>query len=121
MINAREEFERHVDGSEVLCAKISFFPGGSWDGNKDEDDHTIIVLHKTYTEDDYETFLDSLNFEYREDYEIQYLYGMIWYLDGTWSTRIVSENIEQWFHHERPEIPEECGGEDTLIKGSGRY
>ena len=119
MINARREFEDHVRGKEVLCSKIMFRDRKVFHRDNDK----LIVLHKNYTADDYEIFLESLNFEYEQGYKNtpQNLFGQIWYIDGTWSDRSEAETAEWWTYRTRPEIPEECGGEDTLIKGSGRY
>lgn len=101
MTNAREEFKNAVEGQHVHCATISH--GYSYG---DEDDYVPTYnLPVGYTEQEYEDFLKSLDFEYDSGYGGQELFGTIWFLDGTWSDRGEYDGSEWWEHHEVPEIP----------------
>jgi hypothetical protein len=52
-----------------------------------------------------ELFLSNLEFEYDNGYGGQFLYGIIWYKDGTWSDRGEYDGSEWYEYHIVPEIP----------------
>lgn len=55
---------------------------------------------------DLEKFLEECDkFEYDSGYGIQYLYGVIWYTDGTYSDRHEYDGSEYWVYRTAPEIP----------------
>ena len=54
----------------------------------------------------YNTFLQSLDFVYNAGFGGQELYGVIWYADGTWSSRYEYDGSEEWAHRRVPVIPE---------------
>ena len=123
-MNARDEFQRYVKGKGVLCSKIVYDTSGLYgcygsDGDIGEEfirERVIIVLIKRYNEKDYAEFLEKLNFEYcNPGGEDQFLYGTIWYSDGSWAIHKKKHGKEQWRDKNRPEIDDECGGDDTMI------
>lgn len=99
MTNAKQEFIEHTsERPRVLCAEIIY--GESW-GNR-EQKH---ALRKDYSEQDFNDFLDKLNFDYDAGYGGQELFGTIWYEDGTWSERGEYDGSEWWEYRKTPEIP----------------
>ncbi len=103
MTNAREELEEHVMGRLVKCALVR------QDGYYSE--MPEIILQVNYTEKQYEEFLSKLNFEYDDGYGSQELDGVIWYTDGSWSTRGEYDGSEWWEINILPEVPEKLKGE----------
>jgi hypothetical protein len=101
MINAKEEFLKHVGYRKVLCATVS---------HRDliNTDYKLNVEH-SYKE--YDKFIESLDFEYYPGYGAQELFGVIWYIDGTWSTRGEYDGSEWWENHLRPQIPKDLNPE----------
>ena len=98
--NAREEFEKLVERRTVICAEIIHFP---WEG---ELETTIISLKSEYNQEEYESFLDSLDFWYDSGFGAMYVAGTIWFQDGTWAVRKEYDGSEWWDHRILPEIPE---------------
>lgn len=107
MTNAKQEFLKFVDGLKVVCAEIGT---DSIDG----DGGPIYYLKCNHTQEDYEKFLDSLDFEYDDGYGLQFLYGTIWFLNGTWGTRGEYDGSEWWEIHSRPEIPQYLIKQDEI-------
>ena len=100
MTNAREEFEEHVLGRVVKCAVVKYYSV-----------EPELRLHVSYTEKQYEEFLSKLNFKYDDGYGSQELDGVIWYTDGSWSTRGEYDGSEWWELNILPEVPEKLKGE----------
>ncbi len=100
MANAKKEFLRHIKERKVLCASISY--KDCWDHESDFKDFNLIVNH---TEEQYNAFIESLDFEYDAGYGGQELFGTIWYKDGTWSDRGEYDGSEWWNYHECPIVP----------------
>jgi hypothetical protein len=100
MANAKQEFNEHTSvivGATVKAAKIEYC----------EHYNTINVFHlkRGYSAADYDNFIKSLDFEYDDGYGGQELYGVIWYEDGTWSSRGEYDGAEWWVHNKCPDIP----------------
>lgn len=53
-----------------------------------------------------EQVLPRLNFSYDRGYGHQYIFGTIWYTDGTWSERGEYDGSEWWAHRACPPLPE---------------
>ena len=97
--NAREEFLQHTkDKPEILCAWLEIDTGSS---KKKE-----FKLKKGYSKNDFVNFIDKLNFEYYSGYGCQYLYGVIWFQDGSWSDRDEYDGSEWWAYRSCPSINE---------------
>lgn len=100
MTNAKEEFLKQITGkAKVICAQI-------WYGYEE----TKVYLNIGYTESQFENFLEKLNFNYDDGFGGQYLYGIIWYEDKTWSSRGEYDGSEWWEYNKVPAIPNECYG-----------
>ena len=109
MVNAGEEL---LDGlfkvkSSVKCAYIY------------HDD--IIVLREGYSEEDWERFIEDLDFEYGNSFESDnpsdFVDGCVWFDDGSWLEREVADDCDIWVHRECPDIPKECknGNNDFIV------
>lgn len=101
--NAKEEFIKHIGTNKVNCATID--KEATYTGT----DEVIndINLSLGYNEKEYNDFLNKLDFNYDSGYGGQELFGTIWYMDGTWSTRGEYDGSEWWEHHICPDIPKE--------------
>lgn len=111
MTNARTEFIQHIKSREVLCAKIRH---GYHYMNDVEDEEKAIILTKGFTKEEYNDFLQSLDFTYDAGYGGQELFGNIWYTDGTWSDRYEYDGSECWSYQRCPEIPKELNRIDKV-------
>ncbi len=100
MANAKEEFLLHTPGKVVKCAEIALF---DYDTYKLND---LADLPVDYTEDELYDFLKAIDIRYNSGYGTQELFGIIWYADGTYSTRWEYDGSEGWEHHQCPPIPE---------------
>ena len=131
IINARQEFINHVSDNPVLSAKIIYRPDQfGIDGQHEIENEFTFCLTKNYTDLQYEEFLRRIDFDYQmnDDYEcdeqIPHIYGEIvgniWYENGSWSDRILCKNTDKWCHLSKPDIPEDCGGNDVYIKAYGK-
>lgn len=96
-INAKSEFIDHVGNKKVKCALVEFI--SYVDSGK-------YFLTTGYTSDEYDEFLSKIDRFYDNGYGGQELDGMIWYEDGTWTTRGEYDGSEWWEYHEVPEIPD---------------
>jgi hypothetical protein len=105
MANAKEEFIMHVGNKIVKCASIDYCPYSF--RYEDEQEETTHILPVNYTQEEYNTFLDSLDFMYDDGYGSQQLHGYIWYVGDTWSDRYEYDGSECWDFHKCPQIPNE--------------
>ena len=114
--NAREEFEQHVKSKTVICANLQYpyRPGN-------------FVLKMGYSEDEYQEFIKSLDWEYTKDETFDkkwkmILNGNIWYSDGSWSDRqFTSDGFgENWMCRTPPQIPEICQDLSHLVKSASK-
>jgi hypothetical protein len=97
--NAKAEFIDEVEGKSVQCAVVQ---RGSWVEFTAE-----YFLPCDYTLAEYDAFLQSLDFVYDAGFGGQELFGIIWYTDGTWSSRYVYDGEEEWVHRHVPVVPPE--------------
>lgn len=103
MTNAKKELERLLEGkAKVKCAEIT--KGYQYD---DEEPCPKFTLKVNHTDDEFQSFLKSLNFDYDSGYGGQELFGTVWLEDGTWCTRGEYDGSEWWEHNQLPEIPSE--------------
>lgn len=101
--NAKEELERLLKGkAKVKCATIT--RGYQYD---DEENYLKAELKVNHTEEEFQSFLNSLNFDYYAGFGGQELFGTVWLEDGTWCTRDEYDGSEWWTHNQLPEIPSE--------------
>jgi hypothetical protein len=111
-MNAKQEFLNITKDFEVLCATISVYgnEGKSYwaplDSKPIKD--KSLALPVNYTQEEYQNFLNELNFKYDNSWGHQYLYGTIWLKDKRWIERLEYDGSESWRLVERPKIPAEC-------------
>lgn len=89
MRNAKRDFIEHTKDKIVKGAIINKF-----------------ILKVNYNKDDYDLFLNQLDFDYGGCYDTMTVEGTIWYTDNTWS-RIMEDYYLEWEYIELPEIPKE--------------
>lgn len=66
-----------------------------------------ILLREGYTQEEYQEFLEKLDFEYDSGYGIQHMYGTVWFTEpGVWMERRDYDGSEWWEIYKCPEIPE---------------
>ena len=112
--NARTEFLTHVGNRNVVAARIARTSYWQDDSEQDSElDKGVYLKFGLYLpgvdgQTEYIEFLEKLNFLYNSGYGLQYLDGVIWYDDGSWSDRHEYDGAEWWVHRERPRIPDEC-------------
>lgn len=99
-MNAKQEFIEHVGTKEVQAVIVMYELSYSEPLKK-------IVLPKGFNKDNYNEFLEHLNFDYDDGFGGQELEGTIWYTDGTWSSRGEYDGSEWWEYHKRPDFSEE--------------
>lgn len=90
-VNVKDELKDHVNGMVVVAVDVQ---AAHVQGN-----------YQFRQGDNWEKFLQSLDWEYDNGYGSQELFGTIWYQDGTWSDRSESDGLEWWEYRVRPEIP----------------
>ena len=100
-ITAKIEFLLHTKDLKVKCAYVV---KGGWYSPDDYADR--INLPVEYTEEQYNEFLEKLDFQYDSGYGTQYLEGMIWYENDAWSERGEYDGSEWWEYKQMPIIPE---------------
>lgn len=97
-MNAKEELLKHIGQRQIKCAKIQYVEFFS-------ECEKTFNLKVDYSVDEFQKFLQSLDFEYDEGLGSQELFGLVWYEDGSWSERRVYDGSEWWEYKSLPEIP----------------
>jgi len=103
MTNMKEEFLEEVKSKEVLCVDLKY--GYDWVDPDDDERPVVIQLVAAYSQEEYDKFLEKINFEYDDGFGSQLLSGIIWYKDGTWSERAEYDGSEWWSYKSRPRLP----------------
>jgi len=106
--NIKTELLNHCSGRVMLCCYIESTPYHF------DDDNWRHILPTGYTQEDLDIFLTNIDFEYDSGYGGQEVYGIIWYKDGTWSTRGEYDGSEWWEYHILPEIPKDLDRKDKV-------
>lgn len=88
---------KNIENKGIMCAEIIL-------GNEWCDDRKTFSLKVDYSIDDYEIFLDSLDFEYDAGYGSQNLFGIVWFHDA-WLERHEYDGAECWVYKKKPAIP----------------
>ena len=103
MTNAKEELLKLLEGkAKVKCATIT----KGYQYNYVEP-CLKFELKVNHTEEEFQSFLKSLDFDYDSGFGGQELFGTVWLEDGTWCTRGEYDGSEWWEHNQLPEIPSE--------------
>lgn len=102
MANCKNDFLRETAGREVKCAVITY-GHDYWDA----EDRRTARLPESFSDSEYKSFLQQIDYEYDSGYGSQKVFGYIWYTDGTWSERCAHNGVEWWEYQSCPEIPKE--------------
>lgn len=95
-MNAQAEFLREItNGPDVKAVTIMFNEQGY---SSDPKHIKIFNLKEGFSHDEFLNFINDLDFNYDDGYGTQYLFGKIWYTDGTWSERYEYDGSECWTH-----------------------
>ena len=97
-MNAKQEFLKTIEKHKLICCTISI--------SHDWYNSTVFNLKPGYTPEEYDEFVNNLNFEYDNGYGTQELYGTIWCEDGVWFDRHEYDGSECWDGHKYPSIPD---------------
>lgn len=99
-MNAKEEFIKVVGNRTVLCAEVY---KEHWSM---EEDTVYHLLKIDYDDEEYEKFLNAIDFDYDDGYGSQELHGTIWFTNGSYADRGEYDGSEWWDVHTVPDIPE---------------
>ena len=107
IINARTELQEFLDGvitdtRHLRCANIDFDIWQWMDDGKKQ-----FLLPEGYTQEQFEQWFVSLDFEYDAGFGGQMLYGILWFTDGSWGLRGEYDGSEWWELASYPVIPDE--------------
>lgn len=102
--NAKEELLNAIEQSKqtIICAIIT---GCDYDYDE-QDNNPKFILKQGYSEEDYATFLNAIDFEYDDGFGGQELYGTVWLTNGEWLQRGEYDGSEWWEHMKLPEVPD---------------
>ena len=99
MVNAYEELinklsKYNKDKESIKCAYIEC--------------GKTIILKIDFSDEEYETFLKELDFEYDAGFGRQELFGNVWFKDNSWFERHEYDGSEKWKFKSCPKIPDKC-------------
>lgn len=111
MENAKKEFLEAIENkAKVLCAWIGMYATYDYDNEGKTKYKKLFELKTKYNEDDLNSFLELLNFDYDDGYGCQELYGYVWFDDGTWLDRYEYDGSEYWKYNKLENIPNKLKG-----------
>lgn len=97
-MNVKQELSEALKGNaKIKCALIYY-----------DNKATQKILKINHSVDEFNDFLDSLDFTYDDGYGGQELFGTVWLEDNTWLSRGEYDGSEWWEHNVLPNIPKEC-------------
>lgn len=112
-MNAKEEIG-YLKFGEIKCAIINwsdrtfdFKQRHLPEDQKKIRDSVNLSLKVGHTQQEFDAFMDALDFEYDDDYGTQELHGLIWLSNGNWMSRWEYDGSEGWQLNSLPEIPDE--------------
>lgn len=102
-MNAKQEFIKLAPMEEIICAYVCSM---EYSCDEDHEPRHYAQLKKGFTKEEYDAFLEKLDFEYDAGYGLQKLDGCVWCVDGAWFDRGEYDGSEWWNYHRYPQIPE---------------
>ena len=110
MTNAKKEFLRGVREKKVKCAYLYYdnmdeYKRYSNEEYKEKGKERILKVW--YSQQEYDDFLKSIDFDYDSGYWLQQLFGYVWFEDWTWLERWEYDGSEWREHKVCPEIPDQ--------------
>ena len=109
MTNAKEELLSILKkrNSLIKCAYIKR-DMGYWDDKDTYISAAPILLKEGYTPEEYEEFLNRMNFDYDSGYGMQEILGTVWLMEEhTWLDRGEYDGSEWWNYNKCPQVPDE--------------
>lgn len=112
-MNAKKELLERIEGAnkwlekpaKIKCCEIRM---DYWELS---DTSNEILLREGYTQEEYEEFLNKLDFEYDSGYGLQHLYGTVWLTEpGIWMDRQEYDGSEWWEFYKCPSVPDHLKG-----------
>ena len=97
-MNVKQELSEALEGNAKIKCALFYC--------KDKANKKILKIN--HSVDEYNYFLDSLDFTYDDGYGGQKLFGNVWLEDNTWLSRGEYDGSEWWIHNVLPNIPKEC-------------
>lgn len=106
MANAKDEFLTLMVNAEsnIKCAYVIHDPFELFGDGSTKQKHFLLPVN--YTPEQWDEFINALDFNYDDGYGLQELFGTVWFTDGTWADRGEYDGSEWWEHHSCPQIPE---------------
>ena len=106
-MNAKDEFIKHTGevSAGIICALLV---REIFDSEYCGYVNVEYILPTNYTADEYDKFLQTIDFEYDNGFGGQEIYGVVIYDDKSWSERGEYDGSEWWEYKSLPEIPESC-------------
>jgi len=100
-MNAKEEFLELVKLScdDLVCVDITYLHNGF-------DNSQEITLPVGYTQEQYDAFLETLNFNYDNGFGTQHMFGTVWFSNNGWAERREYDGAEWWQYCYVPVIPD---------------
>ena len=102
LLKVLESIPDYAHELKVVCASITFGEEDYCDKPKE------FILKENHTVEQFNAFIESLDFEYDAGYGYQNLFGTIWFNNRTWAERSEYDGAEWWSYRTCPMIPEEC-------------
>lgn len=101
-INAKDELLYQLEyGFTIKCASLEYYNSKDVTSKK-------ILLKLSYTQSEYEEFLEIMDFEYENDADYWIFSGEVFFEDGGHLTRQQGMEKEYWSHIPTLRIPTEC-------------
>lgn len=99
-MNAKEELLEFLNDNclQLIAASITYEP-------LYYDKFLEFTLFNNFTFNEYEKFINGLNFEYDCGYGSQELYGTLWFSDASWAERYEYDGSERWVLRKLPKVP----------------
>ncbi len=116
-MNAKQEFLDIIEGLDVLCSVIEvegdgYSPPYLRKGEIVKSKHLILPIN--FTKEEYENFLNELDFEYDNSWGHWYIDGTVWLKNGRWIERREYDGSEWWKLVQAPNIPKECFSQKNI-------
>lgn len=95
MTNAKKEFLKEIEGKKLVCARVGKevdYPKYEWK-----------ILQDGYSQEELDSFLASIDFNYDSGFGGQELFGVILFEDS-FSDRGEYDGSEWWENHKMPTV-----------------
>lgn len=109
MANAKKELLERLEGARKHIKKPFEVKAASirTEYYQYDDTSNHILLREGYTQEEYDEFLEKLDFEYDSGYGSQHLFGTVWFNEpNIWMDRGEYDGSEWWEFNIYPEIPD---------------